>query len=533
MKEKENWFRILNCIFVLVTLSVSCKKDEIPVLSTTAVSNIKQNTAYSGGIIISNGNSPIIQQGVCWSTALRPLISENKTSDTLGRAIFSSYITGLNPGTVYFVRAYATNGTGTGYGESMSLFTLPLTKPVLTTSGVTTITQTTASCGGIIFSDGGSPVNSRGVCWSTTQYPTIDNNKSVDGTGTGSFTSLITGLTNGTFYYVRAYATNSAGTSYGDPVNFTASPNTPVITTSPVTNITSTSAISGGNITSDGGATITARGICYSTTQNPTILNTIVPYSPGTGSYTSNLTGLLPVTTYFIRAFATNNNGTAYGQQVSFTTLALNVNILFNPDLTYGTLTDIDNNSYKTIQIGTQVWMAENLKTTHYNDGVSIPLVTDATTWTSLSTPGCSWYNNDPTTMKATYGAIYNWYTVNTGKLCPSGWHVPTDAEWTTLTTWLGGESVAGGKLKETGTNHWVSPNTGATNTSGFTALPGGGRSNSGSFDFIGIYGYWWSSTENDISSAWCRNLYYSFNSVFRYSFFYKPFGFHVRCLKD
>jgi uncharacterized protein (TIGR02145 family) len=531
--KRTNWFCILTFILTLVILSASCKKEGIPVLTTSIASSITPVTAISGGTIISNSNSTITQQGVCWSTALDPTIADSKTNDTIGIHVFSSYLTGLSPYTVYFVRAYATNGSGTGYGNNMSFITLTLTKPVLTTAVVTAITETTASCGGIIFSDGGASVVARGVCWSTSQYPTITNSKTIDGTGTGTFTSKLTGLTSGMLYYVRAYSTNSAGTSYGDMVNFTASPNATLITTSPVSNISSTSALSGGSITSDGGANITAKGVCFNTSPNPTTLNRVVPAGTGAGSFTSSLTGLLPMTTYYIRAFATNIEGTTYGQQVSFTTLALNVNILFNPNLTYGILKDIDNNSYKTIQIGTQIWMAENLKTTHYNDGVSIPLVADAIAWTSLITPGYCWYNNDSTTMKATFGAIYNWYTVNTGKLCPSGWHIPSDAEWTTMTTWLGGEDVTGGKLKETGIIHWVSPNAGATNESGFTALPGGGRSNYGSFDFIGNYGYWWCSTENDISSAWCRNLYYSMNKIFRYSFFYKPFGFYVRCLKD
>jgi uncharacterized protein (TIGR02145 family) len=150
------------------------------------------------------------------------------------------------------------------------------------------------------------------------------------------------------------------------------------------------------------------------------------------------------------------------------------------------TLTDVDNNTYKVVKIGTQVWMAENLKTTRYNDGSAIPLVTDNTEWNNLTTPGYSWYNNDSATYAQTYGALYNWYTVETGNLCPTGWHVPSDAEWTTLTDYLGGEAIAGGKLKETGTAHWDSPNTGATDETGFTAFPGGNRTKNGPFSNLG-----------------------------------------------
>jgi len=194
------------------------------------------------------------------------------------------------------------------------------------------------------------------------------------------------------------------------------------------------------------------------------------------------------------------------------------------------TVKDIDGNVYKTVTIGTKVWMAENLKTTKYNDGTAIPLVADDKAWEALTTPAYCWYNNDATANKKTYGALYNWYTVNTKKLCPTGWHVPTDAEWTTLTTYLGGESVAGGKLKETGITHWTTPNTGATNETGFTALPGGSRN--GAYYFIGYYGSWWSATEYDAIIAWYRYLYYYKSTVTRDNYA-KQVGFSVRCLRD
>ena len=198
--------------------------------------------------------------------------------------------------------------------------------------------------------------------------------------------------------------------------------------------------------------------------------------------------------------------------------------------ITFITLTDADGNTYGLIKIGSQIWMAENLKTTKYNDGTSIPLVTNNTSWAVLSTPGYCWYNNDASTYKNTYGALYNFYTVETGKLCPTGWHVPTNIEWTALTTYLGGESVAGGKLKETGTTHWNSPNTGATNETGFTALPGGYRNNNGAFNDIGNQGDWWSSTESGTNNAWFRYMLYNSNSV-HISSYYKIYGFPVRCL--
>ena len=197
-----------------------------------------------------------------------------------------------------------------------------------------------------------------------------------------------------------------------------------------------------------------------------------------------------------------------------------------------GIVKDVDGNSYKAIKIGSQVWMAENLKTTKYNDGTAIPLVTNNIIWYDLTTPGYCWYINDEATYKTTYGALYNWYVVNTGNLCPTGWHMATDPEWTTLTTYLGGEAVAGGKLKETGTTHWRSPNTGATNETGFTALPGGFRVCNAEFFSDGDFGYLWSATEVDTYSAWLRDLNNTSSEAHRTTYC-KRGGLSVRCIKD
>lgn len=196
------------------------------------------------------------------------------------------------------------------------------------------------------------------------------------------------------------------------------------------------------------------------------------------------------------------------------------------------TVKDIEGNVYKTVIIGTQTWMAENLKTTKFNDGTLIPLVLIYDEWQALSTPGYSWYENNATS-KNSYGALYNWYTVNTGKLCPTGWHVPADAEWTTLTNYFGTEDIAGGKLKETGTTHWESPNEGATNEGGFTALPGGNRGFNGAFGDQGGFGYWWSSTWSNTTEAWYRYLGYPGSWVRRLGFGNKKSGYSVRCVMD
>ena len=208
-----------------------------------------------------------------------------------------------------------------------------------------------------------------------------------------------------------------------------------------------------------------------------------------------------------------------------------------NPTSGYGpNITDVENNTYKTMSIGTQQWMAENLKVSKYNDGTPIPNITDNTQWQNNTTGAWAYYNNDAAN-NAKYGKLYNWYavskTTNGNKIvCPTGWHVPTDAEWTVLTDYLGGESVAGVKLKEVGTTNWNSPNTDATNTSLFSALPGGYRDYNGNYGGIGINGNWWSSTENSTGSAWYRGLVNYSGGAYR-SYDDKKNGLSVRWLRD
>ena len=201
------------------------------------------------------------------------------------------------------------------------------------------------------------------------------------------------------------------------------------------------------------------------------------------------------------------------------------------------TVKDIDGNVYQTVTIGTQTWMVENLKTTLYNDGTTIPLVTKSGQWDTMRTPGLCWYNNDPATNKTTYGALYNWQSVNTGKLCPAGWHVPNYDEWTVLIDYLGGPNYANWKLKETGTEHWldasvVNPNADATNESGFTALPAGQRNNFGKFSDKGAAGYWWSSSEGDKDNSWSWSTHVSGIWIGTWNR-PKQHGISVRCLKD
>ena len=201
----------------------------------------------------------------------------------------------------------------------------PALLPTLITTNYSNLTGASATSGGTVTTDGGSAIVARGVVWNTSENPTIANSKTTDGTGTGNFTSAITGLTAGTTYYVRAYATNSSGTGYGTQITFTTTANPanfPVVTTTAASSITSSAASSGGNVTSDGGSPVTARGVAWSTTSGPTTANSKTVDGTGTGTFTSAIAGLAANTVYYVRAYATNANGTAYGNQVSFTTPA-------------------------------------------------------------------------------------------------------------------------------------------------------------------------------------------------------------------
>lgn len=196
------------------------------------------------------------------------------------------------------------------------------------------------------------------------------------------------------------------------------------------------------------------------------------------------------------------------------------------------TVTDIDGNVYNTVTIGTQVWMQENLKVTKLNDGTPMTLVINDNDWGSNTVPSYSWSGNDANT-KNIYGILYNCYCVMTNKLCPSGWHVPTDTEWTTLTDFLGGVDVAGGKMKEKGTTHWLSPNTDATNESGFTGLPAGYRHGWSTADQVGEYAYFWSSTLREASGEnLLRDLGFNRSECLRYDNQYEN-GLSIRCIKN
>jgi uncharacterized protein (TIGR02145 family) len=326
--------------------------------------------------------------------------------------------------------------------------------------------------------------------------------------------SNITGLTGNTKYYVRAYATNVIGTAYGVLDSFTTSPIVPTITTNSVTTITKTTAVSGGNISSDGGSVITGRGIVWNKSGSPIVGTDSIrtDASTTTGSYSLNPGNLNSGITYYVRAYATNAIGTAYGNQLTFTTQPL---------------LDTIGNQYTTITINGKEWFKENLKTTKYANGDSIENVPTAGDWGLRTSGAWAYYNND--VNNNSLGKLYNWYAVTDIKgLCPTGWHVATDTDWTSLTANYGTDAAAGNELKAT--TIWTTPNSN-TNSSDFGALPGGGR---GGLDFgdLNNKGFWWSSTLFDASSSYARRLEYNTDTVIRYTENNK-YGFSVRCVKN
>jgi len=536
-KQLYSVITICGYLFLISSTFNSCIQEETfakATVETNQVTSITEATAICGGIITADGGSDVITRGVCWDSSPNPTIENDTIIAASGTSAFSISIKGLTPGTTYYVRAYTVNKGGVAYGLNVNFTTKTFS---IITIPINLITAISAVGGGNIISDGDSSsltVSAHGVCWNTFPSPNIENSRTTDGVGGGKFKSKIDSLKISTTYYVRAYATNGNGTIYGNEVSFTTQSGVISLTTGTVSLITANKATCSGTITSDGGADVTERGLCWNTSPNPITTNNKTINGSGIGAFTADITELKPNTTYYVRSYAINNVATQYGNEINFSTKT--------------TVTDIDGNIYITVKIGTQVWMAENLRTTKYNDGTSISYVTTNSDWAALSTPGYSFCNNDAAN-KSMYGALYNWYTVNTGKLAPTGWHVPTDAEWTTLENYLiaNGYNYDGtttenkiAKAMAAITSWPFSTRTGSTgnqlttnNTSGFAGLPGGYRDNNGTFYDNGYGGgYWWTSTKYSADYVWYRNLQYDLSYISNNAT-YMQCGLSVRCVQD
>ena len=293
----------------------------LPTVVTKPITNISDNKATSGGNVTADGRAKVIARGVCWSKSEYPTVDDEHTENGSGLGEFQSQLTGLEANTTYYVRAYATNRVGTAYGEQLTLSS-KTGLPQVTTDEVSNISATSATCGGTVAANSGYTITARGICWSDkTATPTINNDHTEEVATTGHFTSMMIGLERNTNYYVRAYAVNEKGTNYGETKIFTTLNGMPVVTTAEVTNVKATTATCGGNVTNNGGYAITARGVCWShSSSTPTIEDNHTSEVADNGAFSSSMTGLEAGTTYYVRAYATNEVGTAYGESVTFKT---------------------------------------------------------------------------------------------------------------------------------------------------------------------------------------------------------------------
>jgi uncharacterized protein (TIGR02145 family) len=628
-----------------------------PSVITTPISNITLNSAITGGNVVSPGISSVTARGVAYNTVTNPTTLNNTTSNGAGVGVFTTNLIGLTHSTTYYVRAYATNSVGTAYGNEVSFTTTssnslqdgliawwPFNSNTNDESGngnhgvnngaVLTTDRFNGSNSAYLLSGSSQHINlgntlpsgnstisfwfnptfsivnrpqhiltKRSSClggfgedfFQTYIYPSSNQIGAEWGNGGGNMSQPRSFVSNQWNHFVvvrdgdsmafylnglflekvfaiprnntvpirisnnfcqfgaqdwydgkiddigiwnRALSALDVTQLYNS--NSSLSFSLPTVTTISATSVTTTSATMGGNVTSDGGASVTARGVAYGMAQNPTISGTITSNGTGTGVFTSALTGLTASTLYYVRAYATNSAGTAYGNEVSFTTLST---------FTCGTTTisDVDNNTYATVQIGTQCWTQSNLKVSKYRNGDNIPTGLSDAQWGSTTSGAYAIYDNDPVN-DALYGKLYNWYAVTDSRgLCPTGWHVPSNGEWNVLVKYLdpnadtvcvscGQSLIAGGALKSTAMQPtpggWNAPNTGATNSSGFTGLPGGYRASGGGFYSSG-YGYWWSSSDAGSGSAWYYYLSYLNAVANRNNRGNHRAGYSVRCARD
>ena len=413
----------------------------MPQVQSNDITDVQLTSAMLNGLLLSDGNDTAVVVGFCWSENEEPTISDTLQIVDIKDNIFSYYLSNLKDETQYFVRAFAQNRIGVAYGEVKAFTTASTVIPTVLTTAATQVTTNSAVVGGNVTDDGGAEVTERGIVYSTTPNPTTANSKLTSGSGVGEFTCDLTDLQSNATYYARAYAINKKGTAYGEEVSFTTNKQIvlPSITTNAITQITETSAVAGGNVTSDGNASVTERGVVYSTNPNPVITNlynTIKPCGSGTGSFTCELTNLQPNTTYYLRAYATNSIGTAYGEEVSFTTEEEAV--VSDPTGT--------ENGYGYVDLGLSVkWATYNVGATSPEEYGSYFAWGEVEPKEVYDWSTYKWCNGSSNTLtkyntSSSYGTVDNKTTlelsddaarVNWG----GAWRMPTDAEWTELRT--------------------------------------------------------------------------------------------------
>ncbi|HOE04634.1 MAG TPA: FISUMP domain-containing protein [Bacteroidales bacterium] len=629
----------------IMGLSLRCMKNYPPVLTTTAVTGVTIHEAVSGGTITNYGGGEVTAAGVIWGIDPNITIEWNMgfTSNYTGADSFNSQMTGLYDTTTYYVRAYATNDAGTGYGDPVSFTTFAdtITKvedvddniyDIITVGGQRMLGQNLKTTR---YSDGTEITNQTDIfswessteglfCWYNNDpsnrdtYGALYNWHAVNtgklcpngwhvpvdyewklieielgmsagdadlidwrGTDQGSRLAGENTLWNdgaleadpdfgasgfdlvpggymlyeaGGFIGINEYGYYWSSSEFSTmdawhrAMNFdstqvyrndaakhaglsvrcikdNANLGLPVVTTANYTDISPVRVTAGGEVITDGGTTVTSRGLIWGNSPDITIYNNLgmVSSGDGNGMFSASFGWLTCTSSYYYRAYAINSMGVAYGDAIEVTT----------PDYdNCNLLTDFDGNIYKTVTIGTQCWMRENLKTTTLNDGTPLLNETDSILWSELVIPAYCWYDNDEAVNGSVYGALYNWYAVNTGKLCPTGWRVPSDEDWLTLTDYLGGVDTIGRVMKESGIAHWVTLNPNNSNATGFTAIPSGDRfNNTTNFSDLGYIAFWWSSNSIDATYAWNRDLAYHVDEIWTGPSV-KAAGLAVRCVQ-
>ncbi len=469
---------------VIVTFNAQQPSPQV-VVTTSEPSDVTAESAIVGGTVTVPEGAHVFLRGVCWGTEPNPDIDGSHTTVGTGIGSFSGTLEGLNPSTTYYVRAYAVTDHGLAYGNELSFTTLSGI-PVVTTAEVIDVTGNSALCGGTVTDDGGLAITTRGVCWSTSHDPTLSDSHTADGTGTGSFSSNITGLSTSTTYYVRAYATTAQATSYGEEMTFTTMNGIPSVSTAEVTDITATTATCGGTIATDGGLAITARGVCWSTSHNPTLSDNHTSDGTGTGSFTSTITGLSASTTYYMRAYATNSLVTIYGGEQSFTTEAGGGS---GGDHAYVDLGLPSGLLWATCNVGAD-------SPEDYGDyfawGETQPK--DIYDWSTYQYCNGTYNTLTKYCNNSSYG--YNGFTDNLTTLLPeddaatanwgSGWRMPTKEEWqelynNTTCTWTTQNGVNGRLFTAVNGNSLF--------------LPAAGYRGNSSLSYVGSYGSYWSSS--------------------------------------
>ena len=449
---------------------------EVLTLSITAVGN---NNLMAQGSVQNEGPSAVNRRGFCWSLQPFPSITNNHSEQGSGFGSFTDTIGPLEPGKQYFVRAYASNAAGTAYGEEFSISTASASSgnaPSVSTNAIQYTYESTALSGGNVTAAGSFPVTARGLCWASGTTPTLNHSFCVNGSGQGSFSSTIDQLMPEAVYKVRAWALSEAGVSYGEEKQFTFGRLAQLQTIS-ASSVRSFSAIGGGKIINSMGP-LRKKGICWGTNLYPVISKNqhSKDSTSSTDGFAAMMTGLQPGNTYYYRSYAQSTIGLSYGPVMKVTAA----------ELTGPTLTDIDGNVYQTDTIGSQIWMLENLRVTRLNNGTQLLHLPAVQSWYNNFEPGWCYYNND-SSNNLVYGKLYNYETMSvqtsTLSVCPTGWSMPLETDWTKLREFAGTKSAL--KLRATGgtsagTGLWddglYNP---GTDDFGFSALPGGYRQHS------------------------------------------------------